>query len=330
MKKSGINLHMEQKRAFATMLFFALVFSLISIFSMMSVRTDLTDLNSLLQSDYDYSVFTSEPLFQDDYYQFDAGINFMVSADANKSINAEILMQSEGSDYTDAIDWNAGKLEASCVAVSEGIARSLDLRMGDVIYSKHIVDGLTHEYTVQEILHERTSARETKRLSYHDGIIIMGYDGKYADGISSRVMVFTKESLQQIASKVSGTPEDIVYRSDEIAAVVKNMAPYVLVFIFLAVLLAVGLVFTIKKAIKYNFKRLSMIGFGKKVLDQSYRHLVYKVGFTSILIAFLISMAVSQLFVFCAADAVFLISIMLAEVIGMMVSEHFFRNRLWR
>lgn len=321
---------MEQKRALAMMLFFALVFSLISIFFMRSVRTDLTDLNSLLQSEYDYSVFTSGPLFQDDYYQFDAGINFIVSADVNKSINAEILMQSEGSDYTDSIDWNAGKLEASCVAVSEGLARSLGLRIGDVIYSKHIVDGLTHEYTVQEILHERTNARESKQLSYHDGIIIMGYDRKYADCISSRVMVFTKETIQQIDSKVSGTPEDIVYRSDEIAAVVKNMAPYVLVFMSLAVLFAAGLVFTLTKAIKYNFKRLSMIGFEKKALDQSYRHLVYKVGITSILIAFLISMAVSQLFVFCIADAVFLTTIMLAEVISMMVSEHSFKNRLWR
>ncbi len=235
MKKSGINLHMEQKRALAMMLFFALAFSLISIFSEVSVRTDLADLNSLLKSDYDYSVFTSEPVFQDDYYQFDAGINFMVSAEAKKSINAEILMQSEGSDYTNSIDWNTGKLESSCVAVSEGLARSLGLRIGDVIYSKHIVDGLTHEYTVQEILHERTNARESKQLSYHDGIIIMGYDGKYANGISSRVMVFTKETVQQIDSKVSGTPEDIIYRSDEIATVVKNMVPYTLVFVFLAV-----------------------------------------------------------------------------------------------
>lgn len=330
MKKSGINLHMEQKRALAMMLFFALAFSLISIFSEVSVRTDLADLNSLLKSDYDYSVFTSEPVFQDDYYQFDAGINFMVSAEAKKSINAEILMQSEGSDYTNSIDWNTGKLESSCVAVSEGLARSLGLRIGDVIYSKHIVDGLTHEYTVQEILHERTNARESKQLSYHDGIIIMGYDGKYANGISSRVMVFTKETVQQIDSKVSGTPEDIIYRSDEIAAVVKNMVPYILVFVFLAVLFAVGLVFSITKAIKYNFKRLSMLGFEKKAIDQSYRHLVYKVGFTSILIAFLVSMAASQLFVFCVADAVFLISIMLAEVIGMMVSEHSLKSRLWR
>lgn len=330
MKKSGINLHMEQNRALTMMLFFALLFSLINIFSMISVRTDLTDLNSLLQSDYDYSVFTSEPLFQDDYYQFDAGIDFMVSTDENKSINAEILMQSEGSDYTDSIDWNAGKLEASCVAVSEGLARSLGLRIGDVIYSKHIIDGLTHEYTVQEILHERTNARESKQPSYHDGIIIMGYDGKYVDGISSRVMVFTKETLQQVDSKVSGTPEDIVYRSDEITAVIKNMAPYVLVFMFLAVQFAVGFVFTITKTIKYNFRRLSMIGFEKKTLDQSYRHLVYKVGFTSILIAFLISMAVSHMFVFCVVDAVFLTGIMFAEVIGMMVSEHSFRSQLWR
>ena len=330
MKKYGINLHIEKKRALAMMLFFALVFSLISIFSEISVRTDLTDLNSLLKSDYDYSVFTYEPLFQDDYYQFDAGINFMVAADADKSINAEILMQTEEANYTDSVYWNAGKLGTTGVAITEGLARSLGLRIGDIIYSKHIVDGLIHEYSVQEILHERTKARESKLLSYHDGIIIMGYDEKYAKGISSKVMVFTNETIQQIDSKVSQTPEDIVYRSDEIAIVVKSMTPYILVYMSLAVLFAVGLVFALTKTIKYNFKRLSMIGFEKKALDQSYRHLIYMVGFASMLIAFLISLAVSHLFVLSIVDAVFLITVMLVEVISMMISEYSFRSRLWR
>lgn len=330
MKSKNINLHMEPKRALAIMLFFALLFSLVGIVSAVTMKTDCAQVTSLLRSDYIYSATAVNSSLEDDFYQFDAGISFMLSEDAQASINAEILMQSAESDYTGSIDWSAESLSIYEVALTEGLARQNNLEIGDKIYSKHIVDGAVHEYTVDQILPELTSVRITDGRGYTRGIIIMGFDSQYIEGISHRSIVFSRESIDELTNRVSGTPERIVYRSDEITAIVMGLLPYFLLFGILSVIFAVVLILIITKAVKYNFKRLTILGFGKIELNSAYNRLAYTVGLASIIIAAVITAVVSQLFVFSLVEMAVLLALTIIELTTLFVSARLSKRQLWR
>lgn len=330
MKNHAINLHMDRKRALAMMLFFALVFSAILIFVAVSVRNECANINSLLRSGYEYSVVVEEPIQQDDYYQFNAGIVFTASSDASKGLNADILMQSADSTYTESVDWNTHTLGSSAVAITEGLAKAHNLSVGDKVFSKHIVDGTVHEYIIEGILPELTSLRDAGTGSFRSGLIIMGYDSSYAENISYQIIVFTDAPIEVIDSQVAGTPQKIVYRSDEISASVNGIIPYLLSFAAIAVIAAIALVYVQTRWVKYNFRRLATAGFEKKLMDRSYSRLVIEVGIPPILIAFLISIAVSQLLVFSLIEALFLVIICLAGVIAIIASSGYFKRRLWR
>lgn len=330
MKNIKINLHMERKRALGIMLLFALLFTLVQIFTAILVKTDCAQLASLLRSDYIYSAISANPSLEDDYYRFDAGISFMLSSDAQASVNAEILMQSKDSDYTELIDWNVGELDIYEVAITEGLARKNGLKIGDRIYSNHVVDGAIHEYTVEWILPELASARIDKSGGYTQGVIIMGYDSKYIENIAHKSVVFTRESIEELTSKVSETPENIVYRLDEITAICMKFLPYFLLFALLSVILARAQVFIITKTLTHNFKRLIILGFEKRKLNSAYNRLVYTIGIASVIISGVIAAIISQLFVFSSVEAVILLALTFIELAALLVWARLSRRKLWR
>ena len=151
MENKQINLHMDRKRASLVMLFFALALVFNGVLAILSIGKNLAQISSLLRSDYEYSVTMRDPILQDDYYQFEAGISYSLSRESQTSLNAEILMQTGDSLYTTSVDWNAEQLSKYGVAISDGMARRYGLKLGDLLYSKHIVDGTIHELSLIHI-----------------------------------------------------------------------------------------------------------------------------------------------------------------------------------
>lgn len=321
---------MERRRALAIMLFFALLLSVVGIIAVISIETYCAQLSSLLRSDYTFSVNTMNPVLKDDYYQFDAGIAYAVSSDSKTAINAEILMQSINSDYTNLIDWNAEKLDIHEVAITEGIARANGLKVGDTLYSKHIVDGVIYEYAIKQILPEITSSRITGTGEYSRGIIIMGYDERYIENIKHKSIAFTNETLGELTAKTSGTPENIIYRTDEITAVLLRLLPYLLLFCVLSILLVTMLVYMTKRAVKYNFKRLAILGFRKRDIDSAYKGLMYTIGILAIFISTVIVVTASRMFVFSFIEAVVLLVMIFIELAALLVSARLSGRQLWR
>lgn len=145
MKNNHVNLHMNRKRALIMMLFFALALIIQNIITIVCVDSDCAQLYSLWKSKYNFSAIAQNPILCDDYYDFDAGINFSLSPDADTKLDADILMQPMNSRYTDLVSWNTDNLNTHGIAITEGIARANNLNVKDKVYSKHIVDGVIKE-----------------------------------------------------------------------------------------------------------------------------------------------------------------------------------------
>lgn len=294
-----------------------------------STNVNFTQLNSLMRSGYKYSATMQNTIAQDSYYEINAGICFMVSSCTEISLNADILMQANDVEYTDMIDWNADKLGTYGIAISQNIARESGVTIGDELYSKHIVDGKVYKYYIEQILPEVTNVRVIKGKNYNNGIIIMGYDKQYIDNITHSGMIFTKESIDEINFKYSETPENIVYRWDEIIIVGINLLPYLVLFIILSVLETIGLVFFLTSNIEHNFKRLIILGFEKKALNNTYFKLILGIGISSIILTSCIAIALG----FAGlgqTELVFLFIMIFVEFVTLLLSATFHNRRLWR
>ena len=330
MKNNRNDLHVEQKRALVIMLIFTLLFSVIGISAVISVKTDCSWLNSLFRSKYTYSATMAESVSKDDYYQLNAGISFMLSPDSQAALNANVLMQPSDSNYTDAVDWNTGVLNAQCVAITAGLAKTYKLHIGDTVYSKHVVDGTIHEYTIDSILPEISSSIVKKTGINTDGVILMGYDNRYVDNITHTSLVFTDRPINELTGKISGMSNDIMYRTDEIRILITRILPYFVLFVLLAVLFAVALVHSLTRMVSFNFKRLVTLGYEKRKLDSAYNRLICDTGFASVLISFVIALALSHLFIFSLVAACVLCLLMIAEVTTILVSSWLSKRQLWR
>ena len=330
MKTNRINLHMDQKRALYIMLFFALLLSLIGVFAAISVNRYYVQLNSLLHSVYEYSVTSRNPFSQDCYYQFNAGINYSVSRESAVSLNVDILMQSKDALYTEAVDWNAHKLSTSGVAVSEGIIKAEGLKVGDEIFSKHIVDGEIHTYTIEQILPDIIYARVSPERAYSDGLIIMGTDDTYVDNISYSFVSYANIPIEELTQIISEVPENILYRSDEIMTMLKVLLPYLVLFLLLTIVMAIVLARLLTKEIKHNFRRLMTLGCDKNQLNTAYWRHICSNGIPPILIAFVISLTASVIFGFSPVKTVVMLIILFAEVVALLLSALLLNGRLWR
>lgn len=330
MKHSSVDLHMEKNRALVLMLFFSFAYFLINLLAVTVMNKESAQLSSLIRSSYEYSATASKSVLQDDYYQFNAGISFSTLADSKNGINAEVLMQSNESQYSSSVDWNAKRLGSSGVALTKGIARSNNLRVGDKVYSSHIVDGTVHEYIIEQILPELSASRLSEKRRYTEGIIIMGFDNSYLESIAHTTLLYTNKPVDDVSTLISETPLNLIYRTDEMILSVKRLFPYLFLFSMLATLVTVILVILFTKSVKHNFRRFITLGFEEKKLNGAYFRLVFGVGIPTILIAFFISIIISNLFVFSFIELAFLLVILFAEFIILLILAESSKSRLWR
>lgn len=311
-------------------LLFTIASFLLNLFMMMSVNRACVQLNVLLQSDYDYSITTQEPIHENDYYQFNAGIDFALSTDAETSLNVDIIMQSPDTLYTNLVYWNADALSTYGIAISKNIAKSYNLHLGDNLYSKHIVNNTVCEYSIEQILPDVVNVRAAQSKGYRNGIIIMGYDEQYVDNITHHSIVFTKDSIDELSAKCSGTPKNIVYREDEISDSIISIIPYLMVFCAISSTITILLVGMLTKYASHNFRRLIMLGFEKKRLNKSYFGLVYGCGILSIVAASALSSSIFLLVEFAVVKVLLLMIIPVIELITLSITSAISNKRLWR
>lgn len=326
--RNRIALHAETKKTIIASLAFTLISFFLMLILILSVNKDAIQLNSLLQSDYDYSVTMQDTVRKDDYYQFNAGIEFTLSADANTSLNADIVMQSKDSLYTDMVSWNTEPLSTNGVAVSENVAKSNNLHIGDKLYSKHIVNGEKCEYTIEQFLPEAISVRATNGLNHSEGIIIMGYDERYIVNITHSSIVFTKESINDLST--IGSPENIVYRDDEIMSSLRSIIPYLTVLSVISIVTTVALTVLLTKSVSSNFKRLITLGFDRKQLNKAYYRLVHIAGIIAIIASLALSGIVFLFIKFSIVKLLILLLIPFIEIITLLIASNISNKRLWR
>ena len=326
--RNRIALHAEPRKTIIASLAFTLISFFLMLILMLSVNKDAIRLNSLLHSDYDYSVTMQDTVRKDDYYQFNAGIEFTLSADANTSLNADIVMQSKDSLYTDMVSWNAEPLSTNGVAVSESLAKSNNLHKGDKLYSKHIVNGESCEYTIEQLLPEAVSVRVTNGMNHSDGIIIMGYDERYIENITHSSIVFTKDSINDLSAV--GSSENIIYRDDEIISSLRSIISYLAVLSIVSIVTTVTVTVLLNKFVSSNFRRLIMIGFDRKKLNTAFYRLVHGTGIISIIASFSFS-GIAFLFVnYNAVKLLILLLIPFIEIITLLIASNISNKRLWR
>ena len=312
------------------MALFFVISILLSVVASVSTNRDFIQLKSLMCSDYEYTAIMRTPIDQDNYYQFNAGVYFTSSPHAETGLNVEILMQDTEVEYTDSVYWNVGKLGNYDVAISRNIAIDNGLEIGDKLYSKHIVDGIIYEYSVVEILPDVANVRASEEKDYNDGIIVMGFDRQYIENITHHSIVFTKESVDVLASKYSDMPESILYRTDEMLHVFKELLPYLVLFVVLSILNVAGLVFFITKEVVHNFKRLIVLGFERKMLNKSYTRLVIGNGILALLFFLFALVVVFGIVGIDPLQAMFLIVVMFMEFITLLWMATILNRRLWR
>ena len=330
MKASNVKLHLNRKSATAYIAAVIAIFLLLTIVVAISTRGDLAQMLSFMRSNYVYSATAPSSTADNAYIQYNAGISFSLSDDANTGLNAEVVMQTADAKYTDLVYWNTERLSNHGVAVSENIANKNRIAVGDKLYSKSIIDGMVYEYTVEAILPSITGTRGTQDAFHTDGVIVMGYDEQYESNMTHTCTVFTAMSTETLALQCSSMPEDIVYKEDEIASSFGRIAPYMAVyFLMTAVSMIIFVVFYVKR-IAHNFRRLIMLGFEKKALNRAYYRTISKAVLFTIIITAIISAAA-----FCNACISVItlapvVCVMVSEFIAAILTTTLLNRQLWR
>ena len=330
MKWNSISLHTNTRWTLLIVVLFAVLSTLLVSVVTMIADNHLGRLVTLKQSSYLYSVNMKESIGQDDYYLFDAGIVFTLSVGSNRGVNADAVMQTAESEYTDIVSWKVGKLSTSEIAISQDVARTYGLDVGDKLYSRHTVDGMTHEYTIKQLLPHIASFSASAKSTYSDGVIVMGYDKQYVENIANNVIVFTDEQIDVLARKYSETPVNIVYRDDETETARAQLIPFVFLLVSLAVMLTVAFVYFLTHDIVCDYKRLIKLGFMKRQLDFSYVFYITSSFLLAVLITILSSLLLFHILVFNFVDIWFLFLMLLGELSTLIISVSLIKWRVWR
>ena len=330
MNERNVNLHISRKRTLFLVASFSVASIIVCILVAISTRPDLMQLNSLVQSDYTYSVTVGESRRPDAYYQYNAGIGFTNKIESKIGINADVVMQTIESEYTESVFWNAERMQEDEVGISESIAKKYGLKVNDVIYSKHIVDGEIHEYVINQILPSVASVRVQKNHLFSDGIIVMGYDPIYAENVTHNTLLFTSEDINVLSNEASGGLSEIVYREDEIKMICAQLAPYYLIMMVLSIALVLGQIMIIKKNVAYNFKRMVTLGFHQIGLNKALFSLLFGTGIISIGISFLVELLVFIIVGLNKVVMMLLLSMVIVESITLLIGEMFVKRKLWR
>ena len=208
------------------------------------------------------------------------------------------------------------------------LAKSNNLHIGDKLYSKHIVNGESCEYVIEQILPEAVSVRVTNDMNHSDGIIIMGYDERYIENITHSSIVFTKNSINDLST--IGSPENIVYRDDEMITLLRSIIPYLVVLSVVSIVTTVAFTILLTKSVSSNFRRLIILGFDRKQLNSAFYRLVRVAGIIAIIASFAFS-CIAFLFVnFTAVKLLILLLIPFIEIITLLIASNISNKRLWR
>ena len=330
MRNGTLNLHIDKQKALFAIVFFVLITALVTIVIVISTNSHFAQLNSLWHSEYKYSAIAEKPIGQDDYFQYNAGISFAYSPDSQFSINTDIVMQTGMSDYTNMVHWNANSLSSFGIAITNSIARSSKLSVGDALYSKHIVSGIMCEYTIEQILPEVNRLRVTEQTNLADGIIVMGYDELYADSISHSTIFFSREPFEKLSEEHSVSPTGIIYRDDEITSVISKIIPFLVAMTLFSIATSFIMAAFITKNVSHNFRRLITLGYDKKMLNVSYnRYLIGIGGFSSLtasIICLLVAFAMSSCKTVLSLPVIF----MVMQTAILWVASIRLKSRLWR
>lgn len=330
LKRISNSFHMSHKKALYLIASFSLVLSVLFLLVSVIIRPKLLHLETLVKSQYLYSALVEESNIADSYYQFDAGISFILSTTDKMSINADVVMQLDKEDYTDAVLWSAKELQSREVAISRDISREYNLEVGDLIYAKHIVTGEICDYVVKQIVPYVSAKRFIRGYSYTNGIIIMGYDSIYCDNIAYKTIIYTTNDINRINSLVEGMPTKIVYRSEEIKDLIWELLPYILIQIVLSVFIMISLVRIIKKWIRSYHKRLLTMGADYKQLNKAYYSVMIKHGSAVILGSNLLLLLTN---VYLDANGIAVgcvLAIVIVEYITLLLAAAFANRQLWR
>lgn len=330
MKSPYIKLHLDREKTLLLVASFSLLLIVTIIAAMFSTRPLLGQLSSLMRSDYEYSAITHNPVGEDCYFQYNAGIRFALTGELDVGINSDVVMRSDHSEYTDIVYWNTGRLDPRDIAISKNIARAYGLRVGDTLFSKHLVDGETYEYTIRQLLPELVDVRFDGQHVSHDGVIVMGFDQKYADNISHNIVLFSRIPIDELAQSISEMPDHLLYRSEEISSVFQKAAPYLIIFFLVSIMIMIGMVFFCSKTISYNFKRLIRLGIEETRLNRSYNRTVCGVGLVSILVAFLVSTIILSVRGICVAATVYIAFMLLGDLMTLLCATNARRKQMWR
>ena len=192
------------------------------------------------------------------------------------------------------------------------------------------MDGEIHAYTIEQILPDIIFSRVSPGRTYSDGLIIMGTDEKYVDNISHSLVSYTSTPIEELTQELSEMPEDILYRSAEIMMIVKELVPYLVLFLLLSIVIAVVMVGLLAKEIKHNFRRLMTLGWAKNHLDVAYWKHICRNSIPPVLIAFGASLGASLFLSFNTVKAAVMILIIFAEGADILLSALLLNKRLWR
>ena len=330
LKGNSVKIHADSRRALIVAVSYAVFSFLLVAIVIILGDISLGRLITLNKCGYQYSATTRKSLGQDDYFLFDAGIGFTRSVDSNRGINAEVLMQTSESEYTDSVSWNAHRLSPSEIAVSSDVARTYGLKVGDVLYSRHVVDGNLSEYTVAQLLPYFPGTGISIASSYSDGVIVMGYDSKYEKNISHRAIFFTNESIVALTNKHSETPVDIVYRDDMIATTQGKLMPYLFLLGGLGIVLTIAFVCILLRSVVYNFKRLIMLGFRKRDLDIAFSAYSAFPFICAALCIAALSLRLIHVLNYCRETIWFLIVLLIVESLTYISALLIAKRQMWR
>ena len=330
MNSKYVDLHVDKKTVGIIMAIICLLLCILDAVMIVSTRDQTIQLTSLFHSDYLFSATVRGTRANDSFLVFNAEIGFSKTINASTGINANVLMQSDTVQYSNMVYWNTQILPAETVAISRNTANAYDLREGDKVYSKSIVDGITREYTIAQIVPEVSEIRANKRHGIRRGIIIMGYDKQYAENISNESIVFADTTIENLAKISNGMPQNILYRSDEIANVVTRLLPFVAVFCGLSLLvIGIGMVL-LTKHILANFQRLITIGFDNKKLNLSYCRFIEGLGTLGISAVFIFEIIFAFALKINQVGIILMFALLLVRLLFLICTTPFLKSRIWR
>ena len=330
MNVSNVKLHLNRKGAMVCIAAFLAIVLLLTIVVAISTNSDLAQIQSFMQSNYVYSATAPSSTASDAYLQYNAGVSFSLSADVKAGLNAETVMQTADAEYTDLVCWNTKQLEKYGIAISANIANDNNLKIGDTLYSKNLVDGEVYEYTIEAILPAITYARGLKDAFNTDGVIVMGYDDQYASNITHTYIIFSAIPIDTLALQCSSMPEDIVYREDEMASSFYSVLPYMIVyFLVVAVSMAVFVVFFVKN-VAHNFRRQIMLGFEKKALNRAYYCAIGKAVLLAIIMTALIATTAFCCITINVTTIIPVVCVLIAELVTAALTAMILNRQLWR